>query len=229
MKQKNKSVTRAIFIVSILIGLTACATVPKESADLSIELGKQISSIETAHLTLVAKYFDEKRNRVDEFIMKEWVPEFASNFFANEQIAQMWEMIVKSGNTTDRLEFIVTLGPKLQSSINAKRLELIKPLNDAERIIVREIRNGYDQAKAINNSITSFLVSSSKVSENQKRYLEMLGVKDEKIAEALDQVDSAVSSLLGKAEQASDKVEKANSYFEKLTSAMARIKAKGGK
>jgi hypothetical protein len=49
-----------------LFGLSACATIPKESADLSIELGKRLSAIEDAHMVLIDKYFNEKRSRVDE-------------------------------------------------------------------------------------------------------------------------------------------------------------------
>lgn len=180
-------------------------------------------------MVLVDKYFDEKRNRVDEFVEKEWVPEFAAQFFANQQISNMWNQIVNSGNTADRLQFIITLGPKLQTKINAKRLELIKPLDDVERMIKKQLRDNYDQAKAINNSVTSFLVSAVKVAENQNRYLEMVGVKDEKVAEVIDQVDSAVEELRGKAEQVVEKGEKAELYYQKLKNAMEKLKDKGEK
>lgn len=229
MRKRGMAPYRMAIGVLILFGLSACATIPKESADLSIELGKRISIIETAHMALVNKYFDEKRNRVDEFVEKEWVPEFASQFFANEQIANLWNQIVSSGNTSDRLDFIVTLGPNLQTKINAKRLELIKPLDDAERMIKQQLRDNYNQVRAINNSVTSFLVSAVKVSENQNRYMEMIGMKDEKVAESLDQVDSAIDALLGKAEQVADKGKKAELYYQKLTDVITKLKDKGAK
>lgn len=227
MKKKGKKAYMAAIGLLILFGLSACATIPKESADLSIELGKRISAIEIAHMALVDKYFNEKRSRVDAFVEKEWVPEFAAQFFANQQIANMWNQIVSSGNTADRLEFIITLGPKLQAKINTKRLELIKPLDDAERMIIQQLRGNYDQARAINNSVTSFLVSAVKVAENRNRYMEMVGVKDEKVAEVLDQIDSAVEALLGKTEQVVEKGEKAELYYQKLKNAMAKLKDKG--
>ncbi len=227
MPKQGKAPYRAAIGVLLLLGLSACATLPKESADLSIELGKRISALETAHLVLVDKYFAEKRNRLDEFIEKEWVPEFTAQFYNNKQIAVMWNKIVSSGNTADRLEFIVTLGPKLQEKINAKRLELIKPLDETQRLIEQQLRENYNQARAINNSVTSFLVSSVEVAENQKRYLEMLGVKDEKMVEVLDQVDTAVDALLVRAEQTADQVEKAKLYYQKLTEALAKLKGKG--
>ncbi len=229
MKKSVKLLDYVAIGLLIWFGLSACATIPKESADLSIELGKRISAIETAHLTLLNKYFDEKRNRIDEFVEKEWVPEFAAQFFSNQQIAKMWEQIVRSGNTADRLEFIVTLGPKLQAKINSKRLDLIKPLDDAERMVKQQLRDNYNQARAINNSVTSFLVSAVKVKENQNRYMEMIGVKDQKMAEVLDKVDSAVETLLGKTEMVTDKAEKSELYYRKMKDAMTELKNKGVK
>lgn len=229
MKKRGKELYIAVIGLIVLFGLSACAAIPKESADLSIELGKRISAIEDANMVLVDKYFNEKRSRVDEFIEKEWAPEFAAQFFANQQISNMWNQIVSSGNTADRLEFIVAIGPKLQMKINAKRLELIKPLDDTEQMIQQQLRDNYDQARAINNSVTSFLVSAVKVAENQNRYLEMVGVKNEKVAEVLDQVDSAVEELRGKAEQVVEKGERAEFYFQKLKNAMAKLKDKGEK
>ena len=229
MNKKGKRPYIVTIGLLILFVLSACATIPKESADLSIELGQRISAIEDAHMVLVDKYFNEKRSRVDEFVEKEWVPEFATQFFANQQISNMWNQIVSSGNTADRLEFIVALGPKLQTKINEKRLELIRPLDDAEQMIKQQLRDNYDQVRAINNSVTSFLVSAVKVAENQNRYLEMVGVKDEKVAEVLDQVDSAIEVLRGKAEQVVEKGEKAELYYQKLKNAMAKLKDKGEK
>jgi len=229
MKKRWKEAYITAIGLLILFGLSACAAIPKESADLSIELGKRISAIEDAHMVLVDKYFDEKRSRVDEFVEKEWVPGFAKQFFANQQISNMWNQIVSSGNTADRLQFIITLGPKLQTKINAKRLELIKPLDEAERMIKQQLRDNYDQARAINNSVTSFLVSAVKVAENQNRYLEMVGVKDEKVVEVIDQIDSAVEELRGKAELVVEKGEKAELYYQKLKNAMEKLKNKGEK
>lgn len=208
--------TRLIIGVLLLFGLNACATIPQESVDLSIELGKRISAIETSHMALVDSYFDVRRDRVDRYVTEEWVPEFAEQVFSNKQIAAVWDKVVRSGNKTERLEFIVELGPELQSRINKKRLELVKPLDDAERMIKKELRTNYEQARSINNSVTSFLVSSSKVAENRNRYLEMLGVKDEKVSEILNKVDSVVETLVDKSEKLMSKEDQVKEYLQKF-------------
>ena len=85
-------------------------------------------------------FFDQKRAKVDEFISKEWIPTFASNFFDNQTIQETWDEIVSSNSKEDRLKFIIMLGPKLQEQINQKRLELIKPLDELENEIEYKIR-----------------------------------------------------------------------------------------
>jgi hypothetical protein len=167
-------------------------------------------------MALVDSYFTVRRERVDKYVTEEWVPEFAEQVFSNTEIAAVWDKVVRSDNKAERLEFIVELGPELQSRINMKRLELVKPLDDAERIIKRELNTNYEQARSINNSVTSFLVSTSKVTENRNRYLEMMGVKDEKVSEILTKVDSAVEKLVNKSEKLMSKEDQVKKYLKKF-------------
>ena len=83
---------KRITIESLCVFLTAvflsgCASIPPEAPELSMELGNRISAIEDAHITLLNRFFDQKRSDVDEFIEEEWVPVFAEEFFSNPAIA----------------------------------------------------------------------------------------------------------------------------------------------
>ncbi len=195
-----------------------CASIPPEAPELSTELGKRISAIEESNIKLLNKFFDQKREEVDKFIENEWIPEFAENIFSNEKISRDWDVIVNENNKKDRLTFIIKLGPKLQKKINDKRLELIKPLDLLERTIEKEIRMEYTQAKAINNSISSLLLSASNVTENRNRYLEMVGITDGKIGKVIDKTDDIVSELLDKGKDASDKADKAKAFISNVKS-----------
>ena len=205
-------------IFAIALALSACVSIPSEAPELSVELGKRISAIEGSNVTLLHRFFDQKRKEVDEFIENEWVPTFANQFFSNPKISSVWEEIVKSDNKSDRLTFIIKSGPKLQKKINEKRLELIQPLDDLERRIEKSIRDEYSQARAMNNSITSFLLSASEVAENRNRYLDMVGVTDSKTGSLIDKTDDAVSDLLKSGKNAQVKAEKAEKYLDKIRS-----------
>ncbi|MBI1929883.1 hypothetical protein HYR99_37230 [Candidatus Poribacteria bacterium] len=214
-----------ILLSFVLVFLTSCAKIPGAAPELSTELGNRISAIEAAHITLLQRFFDEKRDQVDLFLMEKWVPTFTEEFFNNPEIAKIWDGVVASDNPQARLQLFVKLGPKLQTEINAKRLELVKPLDGLEETIERRLREEYQQARAINNSITSFLASASQVDENRRRYLEAIGITDQKVAQAIDQVDSAVSGLRGKAETAEDAVNLTEAFTKNIKRTIESLNA----
>jgi len=209
---------RRISIYVIMFMLVGCVSIPPEAPTLSAELGKRINSIEGANIKLLNRFFDQKRKDVDVFINEEWTPLFAKKIFSNPKISRIWNIIVIEDNKVDRLEFLIKMGPKLQKKINAKRLELIAPIDQLERTIEKAIRTEYTQARAINNSISSLLISASEVSENRDRYLEMIGVTDNKIGNIIDKTDGIVSNLLSKSEGAPSKVDKAKAFITKMKS-----------
>ena len=196
--------------------MMACVSIPPEAPELSAQLGNRISAIEQSNLTLLHRYFDRKKQDIDDFIQNEWVPEFANQFFVEPAIANVWDQIVASGNKQDRLKFILKTSPKLQQKINQKRVELIQPLEVLEQRIETKLTADYTQAKAINNSITGFLLSASKVAENRDRYLEMVGVDSDEITQLIDTTDIIVSDLLQKSQNIEEKVAKGENYLRKI-------------
>jgi hypothetical protein len=201
--------------------VASCVSIPQEAPELSAELGKRISAIQSSHINLLHKFMDEKRDQVDEFLMEEWVPLFAKEVFSEDIIKNTWMEVCTSGSEYDRLRFITMLGPKIQRKINNKRVELMKPLDDLELTIERTLRNEYAQAAAINNSITSFLASAAEVAEARDRYLNMLGIGQEKISNALDEADQAVSEMV---KMTRGRVEDFNIFKERIEKVITDLK-----
>ena len=203
-----------IFFITIFF--VGCTSIPPEAPQLSQELGKKISSIESANIKLLNKFFDQKRAEVHRFINEEWIPVFANKMFSNPKIERVWNTIVRENNKEDRLKFLIKLGPKLLKEIDNKRVELLTPLNELERTIEKNIRAEYSQARAMNNSISSFLVSVVDVKKNKERYLNMVGITNDKIGKVIDQTDDIVNTLLSKAGDIQDKVKKSEKYIQKI-------------
>jgi hypothetical protein len=220
MKTRYLVVIILLFFCLIFLG---CVTIPPEAPELSVELGNRISALEESNITLLHRYFDQKRNEVDRFIEQQWVPVFAEEFFSDPFISDAWDTIVTENNKSERLKFLIMTGPKLQAKINNKRLELIKPLDDLERRIEGELRNEYAQMRAINNALTSFLLSASKVTETRNRYLEMVKVTDKKIEKVINKTDNAVFDLLKKTRDVQDKTEAVEEYLDELRSIVDSI------
>lgn len=211
----NKQIILSLIAFFIFTG---CTSIPPEAPQLSQELGNKISSIESANVKLLNKFFNQKRAEVDRFINEEWIPIFAEKIFSDPKIEKIWTIIVREDNKEDRLKFLTKLGPRLLKEIDSKRYELIEPLNQLERNIEKAITLEYSQAKAINNSISSFLISASEVQENQERYLNMMGITNDKIGKVIDKTDNVINNLLVKTGDINEKLKKSEKYINKIKS-----------
>jgi hypothetical protein len=200
----------------LLFFLGSCATIPKEAFVLSEELGNKINSIEKSHISLLHSFFDQKRALVDSFILKKWVPLFAESLFNDPDVQEIWKEIVRTNKDEDKLKFVTILGPVIIKQINQKRMQLINPLDELEVEIEYKIRMEYETAKSINNSLTSFLYSASKVDENRERYMKMLGISDDAINNLITQTDNIVKEFVSIGEKVVDKEVMTESYLKKI-------------
>ncbi len=213
-----------LLLAAVTVMLAACASIPPEAPELSAQLGQRISAIELAHQRLVGQFFTDRRQRVDDFVQQVWVPAFAAEFFNDPVVDRMWKDVVASSDPQDRLKFITIVGPRLQQKINAKRIELVKPLDDLEREVLLRLKRDYDQARAINNTLTAFLQSASKVDANRKRYLDMLGVNEQQVDHALDEADQAVATLVGQIDGTRDKLKDGEAFVNRIKAIVAKVK-----
>jgi hypothetical protein len=188
---------RSAWAIPLLAMLAACATVPRAAPELSVELTGRIQATRTAHVALVRLYMDEKRATVDRFVMNEWAPRFASEAFQNPAVAEAWRDVVNSRDDAERTDFIVGLGPRLQRQINEKRLELMQPLDEVERTIVRRIEDNYNEMLAMNATLTGLLEAGAEATETQARLVRRLDA-EQKLPQYLEQADEIVSLLVGK-------------------------------
>lgn len=211
-------------LIAVVMSIGGCASIPPEAPELSAQLGSRISSLEFAHVRLLQEFFSEKRRRVDDFIQEVWVPIFAQEFFGDPRVEDMWKQVVQSQDPKDRLKFITLVGPKLQEKINKKRVDLIQPLDELESTIRTRLKSEYDQTRAINNTLTAFLQSASKVEENRKRYLDMIGITDKEVDKFVNETDQAVSVLVTAARSIEDRAKDAEKYRAKINEILDKLR-----
>ena len=211
-------------IMATALSIVGCASIPPEAPELSAQLGSRISSLEAAHVRLLQEFFLEKRRRVDDFVQEAWVPIFAQEFFGDPRVDAVWKQVVQSQDPKDRLKFITLVGPKLQEKINRKRVDLIQPLDELESTIKNRLKSEYDQTRAINNTLTAFLQSASKVEENRKRYLDMIGITDKEVDKFVNETDQAVSELVTAARSIEDRAKDAEKYRAKINEILDKLR-----
>lgn len=206
---------KLLFIIFTLM-LVGCSNIPKEAPELSIELGKKIKTLEDSHLNLVDSYFDMKRDLVIKFFEDEWLPKFANEFFSNSVVEEKWISIVKTNDKALRMQFILEVAPVLLQQINSQREALLKPLDELQNDLEKKIRNNYDESYAINNSLTSFLISAHKVDQSRKSFVENLGLKEETINNVIYKVDEITEKLVKSTENLPQQTDKYLADINKL-------------
>ncbi|MEN9372484.1 MAG: hypothetical protein RIR79_36 [Pseudomonadota bacterium] len=217
MQRQGVSLFLAASLAGLLGGgLGGCANIPPEAPELSAQLGMRISALEAAHTRLVQEFFVAKRKRIDEFLQDVWVPTFSQEFFNDPKIDGVWKQVIQSQDPKDRRKFIGIAGSKLQERINKKRTELLQPLDALEASMLRKLQAEYNQTRAINNTLTSFLQSTSKVEENRKRYMDMVGVPDKGLDSMIGETESAIIDLISTKNDTDKYILKINNLINKI-------------
>jgi len=71
-----------VLVILVAFALGGCASVPKESVELSKEVGKGIAESQRSYTGLLNTYFTSKKQQVDQWIENEYLPEYLSNIQA---------------------------------------------------------------------------------------------------------------------------------------------------
>jgi len=209
----NKLFQGLLFVLALVF--SGCISLPKEAPELSAEIGGQIITSRASHLALLGQYMHEKHDRIDAFIAREWIPEFARAVFASPTVKSEWERIVSNNDKPARLEFIVGLGSRLQQKINAKRLELMQPIDQLEQMLTALLNEHYDQMLAANATLTAYLDSASSVKVRQHRVLTVLKV-DGKLAGYMAKADDIVGKIVAGKDAYQANREKIEDILDKL-------------
>jgi hypothetical protein len=68
-----------LIVILVAFTLGGCASVPKESVELSKEVGRGIAESQRSYTGLLNTYFAAKKQQVDQWIENEYLPEYLSN------------------------------------------------------------------------------------------------------------------------------------------------------
>ncbi|SKB77445.1 hypothetical protein SAMN05660776_2932 [Salegentibacter holothuriorum] len=194
-----KKIIFNLYLIIIALSSISCANIPREAPVLSQQLNTEIQELENSHLSLVHTFFELKRKNAKEYINTVWLPLFAENYFKQQDISNMWDLVVNEGSSEDRLQFILATAPALQQEINLQYETMIAPLDKLEYQLEKALEEKYTNARSINNTVTSFLFSASKIDENRQRYLDMVGISDDNISRTINKTALITEKMLNTA------------------------------
>jgi len=166
-------------LICALMALTAaCAHVPKETSQLSGEVGGMIASAKTAHYNLLDEYERERRERIDDYMHHTWIPRLIGKM---AERGELWEKTCKNKNTLDAVMELRDFVLAAARQITAKRKELTDALDESMAELRESVRSHYDLLERANSTVTRNLRSVRANDDLTENLLKKNGVDPQKL------------------------------------------------
>ncbi len=178
-------------LTSPAIFVSGCASVPKESVELSYTLGNDLESLHQSYKTLIARHFELLRREVNSAIDRVFIPAYINDFVKSGKLVEN----VKA----ERSDLVEAWARIAVETIDKERTTRITPIDKAEKDILVSVNGAFDKAVRANATITAHLNSIRQVKEVQDEILESLELKDvrDKINDALADASKKVKEITG--------------------------------
>ncbi len=160
----------ALFSMSVCMLLTsACASVPKETVQLSYSIGQDIEQLHAGYSQAVRVSFGQMRQRGLTVIDEVWAPTYLNDFIENGRLLEF----AREGQT-ERVAFWARTAV---SSIDEKRRAFIDSLAIREATLLARIDSAFGRVIRANAAVTANLNSVLKVDDVQTDVLNAAGLE----------------------------------------------------
>lgn len=197
----------------LLLVLSGCATIPKESVILSEELTNMIHSARVSHLAMVDEYIAERRRRIDIFMEQKWIPDFMTFFVSSSTLLKDME---KASNASEKEQVMLDFTKAASKEISKRRTTLMDALDEIERALKNAIEDHYADMLMVNQALTAHLHSAAKVTATREELLKQLKIKPKEIL-SLDKIDKVIEKIIsykGQAEEISGMVDEVKTLIK---------------
>jgi hypothetical protein len=201
---------KKIGFLLILLIVSGCVVIPKETVTLSKTLGGDLKVLHNAHRNMVSIYYTKITNEINSFVNDVYSP-FVINYVLKSELKNYKEgnpsifgTIEIAGKKEGKEESEKALNEMsdfldaARKKIEAKRNELISPIITQQNQILQAVDQSYENAIYANSTITGYLESIRKVKVAQEEALSMVGLggadtlMTNNLVKLSDQVDIAL-------------------------------------
>ena len=223
------------FILMIL--LISCASIPKETIQLSKVLGNDLEALRNSHENTIELYYEKINNDINDFVDEVYAPFVIHYVLAaelekfNDDEESLYSVIHEAGKVGGQAETEAALNTMLEfqkaaiDQIQSKRNELLSPVRKQKAEVLNEISRLYYNMIYANTTITGYLESISKIKETQQQALTMVGIQgaDTAVTNTLLQVSDLVNSAVKKGKAIDVKSEDALLKIEEISNEIKNI------
>lgn len=165
---------------ALALSLCGCTVVPPESVKLSATLGQDIREIRRAHLFYINSFYDNLESRVNAAVDDVYAPAIISAALkgaSGQVLLQRLEGGKMGGESaTDAVEFTTRFLALIRATVETRRAEDLKPIQDARRAAIADAEGAYLNVELGNATLTAYLASIAKVRESQDDIFAMAGI-----------------------------------------------------
>ena len=205
----RKLILGALFS-TFFLGLSGCATVPKEAVHLSYTLGEDLQELHMGYRNTVQFAFEQIRKWGLYAIEETWTPAFLGEFVTTGKLIEAAE-----NKQFDRVEFWAKLAIQ---KIEEQRRSFLDPLQEKEDALLSQIDEAFGRVIRANATVTALVNSVKKVQDLQDKVLEEFGVKDIR-----DTINNGIVDASNFAAEKTKEIQDLTKKIEERTKTSARI------
>ncbi len=226
--------SRLLLLISLLLGIIGCASVPKEVVELSYRTGEDIAALYQSYDKLIHEFYEKMRAERIAYLTDTWYPRFLLNWMEKGELVaiakgeKIWseeqEKLIPKPPDADPQETVQTLQDWVDYALYAYEVKedvLLKPLNDGEMALRQEVESAFHQVIRANAVITAHLNSLRKVKEVQDQALEALRIKNLR-----DRINKFLFEASEKAAEGLQEIQKKDKELDDLTKQIDSLKNK---
>lgn len=225
-------ITGLLVFFLFIITLLGCASVPKQSVELSATIGRDISKVHEAHKELAILLFSRMKQDVNDFVDSRYVPflinrqlttdrqEFSEGdkltlFGFLEAAINFPDSIMAQTNAIGAMQIVVE---EINDSVEAFRNELLSPLLAQEKQVLDAIDQSYYNIHYANSIVTGHLSSIIKVHDAQEEVLGQFGASDlrGRIGTGLVDFSEKLQDVIVKAKKAETTIENGKAKIKEI-------------
>lgn len=196
------------FLVAILVAfsLGGCASVPKESVELSKEVGKGIAESQRSYTSLLNIYFASKKQQVDQWIENEYLPEYLSNIQAELKKAGQ-PIAISPQQLRDIIRDVIVERDQKHTDLENARLLLLAKSNEHYTLLSKGnagatiLLQSMVDVKEVTSSAAQTIKTASggkvdleQIEKKFNDYLKKVGAASDKATNLYDAIKSALEN-----------------------------------
>lgn len=206
---------KLIWIILLAATFCSCATLPRETVEMSLMLDKQLDALQQSHLDMTELYCNEKEKRVITFLDEEWYPAYINNLFNEKYVKDAWQEVIDSQDVLERMSILKILTQVSMEDYNSQKSIMMGPIIESRTELRKIILAEYQKAKEMNLTVTNNIASVHDIQQVRNNFLSK-AVDVDKIDREIQKSVNKIDSVFNKTQDLIDKYKKNEDKINKI-------------